>query len=92
VDAMIEKFVFQVIPILREYVKDGILDSFEDLIQNEHSIDAIKSATGDERIEMLGENIMMFIKHFGEPNALGKTIDNEYIADFIEALCNALGY
>lgn len=91
VNAVAEKFVFQVIPILREYVKDGILDSFEDLIKNEHSANDISNA-GDTRISLLGENIMMYVKHFGESNSAGEVIDNNYIANFIEDLCSQLGY
>lgn len=90
-DAMIEKFVFQVIPILREYVKDGILDSFEDLKLLEHSKADIH-AEGDDRIKMLGENIMLYVKHFGENNSSGVPIDNNYIANALEELCNELGF
>lgn len=92
VDAMSERFLFQIIPILREYVKDGILDSFEDLIANEHSTSDIAAATAGDRITLLGENIMMFVKYFGENNSVGSVIDNNYIASFIEDLCNKLGY
>ncbi|MCM1263243.1 MAG: AAA family ATPase [Butyrivibrio sp.] len=92
INEMVGKFIFQVVPILREYVKDGIIDSFEDLINNENSIADISAAAGDDRIKKLGENIMLFIKYFGEHNAKGEIIDNKYISDFIEKLCDALNY
>ena len=92
IDETAEKFIFQVIPILREYVKDGIIDSNEDLINNENSIVDISTSTGNDRIKKLGENIMLFVKHFGENNAASTIINNNYIADFIEDLCNQLGY
>lgn len=91
-EIMIERFVFQIVPILREYVKDGILDSYEDLKGNEHSCTDIRTASEADRIKMVAENIMLFVKHFGESNAAGALIDNNYIAEFIENLCDALGY
>ena len=91
-ETMAERFVFQVVPILREYVKDGIIDSFEDLKNNEHSSTDIANAAPDNRIELLGENIMLYVKCFGENTVAGARIDNSYIANFIETLCNDLGY
>lgn len=91
-DVMAEKFVFQVIPILKEYVKDGIIDSFEDLIQHEHSCEEIAAAEGNERVSLLAENIMLYVKHFGENNENGERIDNAYVARFIESLCDQLGW
>lgn len=89
---MIERFVFQVVPILREYLKDGIIDSFEDLKANEHSCTDIKNAADGDRIKLVAENIMLYVKHFGENNATGVPIDNNYIAEFTEKLCDELGY
>lgn len=91
-ETMVEKFVFQVVPILKEYVKDGIIDSFEDLKSIEHTCADIVAATGADRVKLLGENIMAYVKHFGENNMSGVCINNSYIADFIEELCNQLGY
>lgn len=92
-DEMIERFVFQVVPILREYIKDGILDSYEDLKSIEHTPSEILTAGHADRPKMLGENIMLYVKHFGEKNGAGvKTIDNEYIAQAIEDVCTTLGY
>lgn len=86
-DAIIEHFVFQVVPILREYVKDGILDVNENLIPNEHSAAEIHSAaSGDEQIDMLSENLMMYAKEFGNLNKSNVTIDNLYIGAFIDEL------
>lgn len=86
-DAIIEHFVFQVVPILREYVKDGILDVTENLIPLEHTAAEIHAAaSGDEQIEMLSENIMMYVKEFGNLNKSNVLIDNAYIATFIEEL------
>lgn len=62
-DAIIEHFIFQVIPILREYVKDGILDVTENLVPLEHVVSEIHSAgSGEEQIELLSENIMLYVK------------------------------
>ncbi len=92
-DEMIERFVFQIIPILREYVKDGILDSYEDLKSIEHTAADIGAATSADRVKFIGENIMLYIKCFGEENASGtSTIDNAYIASAIEDICSAVGY
>lgn len=82
-DAIIEHFVFQVVPILREYVKDGILDVTENLIPLEHTAAEIHSAaSGDEQIKMLSENIMMYVKEFGNLNKSNILIDNTYIGAF----------
>ena len=86
-DAIIEHFVFQVVPILREYVKDGILDVTENLIPLEHTAAEIHSAaSGDEQIKMLSENIMMYVKEFGNLNKSNILIDNTYIGAFIDEL------
>lgn len=93
VDAIIEHFVFQVVPILREYVKDGILDVAEDLIPLEHSPAEIHAATsGDEQIEMLSENLMMYVKEFGNLNKSNAVIDNSYIGAFIDDLRREFGF
>lgn len=91
-DEMIERFVFQVIPILREYVKDGILDSDEDPNSLRHSADDIKAAVPEDRKRLMGENIMLYLKCFDEQDSSGKIIDNDYIASDIEDICNLLGY
>jgi len=86
-EVIVEHFVFQVIPILREYVKDGILDSIEDLISVEHSFKDIKAAPDREtQIKLLSDNIMLYVKEFGNVNKDGKTINNEYIGEFVENL------
>ncbi len=86
-EATIEHFVFQVVPILREYVKDGILDVSENLIPLEHSAAEIHAVpSGDEQITMLSENIMLYIKEFGNTNKSNVLIDNDYIGRFIEDL------
>ncbi|MFS0594432.1 AAA family ATPase [Cytobacillus horneckiae] len=86
-EVIIEHFVFQVIPILREYVKDGILDSIEDLASLEHTEKEIKRAsTVDEKLNLLAENIMLYVKEFGNKNKSGEIINNEYIGNFIEKL------
>lgn len=92
VDEMAEKFVFQVIPILREYVKDGILDTYEELSNLEHSTQSIAAASIDDRATLLSQQIMMFVKYFGDKDSSSIEIDNQYIADYIEDLCAKLGY
>ena len=83
----IEHFVFQVIPVLKEYVKDGILDCIEDLLVMEHSVDEIYAARDNaERSRMLAENIMLFAKEYGNTSKSGANIDNIYIGQFIEEL------
>lgn len=92
-DIIIEHFVFQVVPILREYLKDGILDISENLIQMEHSVNEIVDAlTTDNGIEMLSENIMLYVKEFGNLNKFNDVIDNLYIAKFIDELRKRLRY
>lgn len=86
-DAVIEHFVFRVVPIMREYVKDGILDVTENLVANEHTVSEIHSAsTGDEQIRLLSENLILYVKEFGNLNKSNMTIDNDYIGKFIDDL------
>lgn len=92
-DAAIEHFIFQVVPIMREYVKDGILDVTENLVASEHTVVEIHSApTGDEQIELLSENLMLYIKEFGNLNKSNVIIDNEYIGKFIDDLRKEFNY
>lgn len=92
-DAIIEHFIFQVIPILREYVKDGILDASENLVPLEHSTAEISSAgNGEEQISLLSENIMLYVKEFGNLTKSNATIDNAYIGKFIDDLRKEFGY
>jgi len=92
-DIITARFIFQVVPILREYVKDGILDAMEDLIAKEHSAKDIANETEYEKqINMIADNIMLFAKNFGNQNANKQVINNEYIKDFIYSLCTELGY
>lgn len=92
-DDMIEKFVFQIIPILREYVKDGILDTIDNLIDSEYSIADISGAgTREEKIKMVSANIMMLIKEFGNNTRTGMEINNEYVGNFVNDLIKELGY
>ncbi|CAN7754090.1 AAA family ATPase [Paenibacillus sp. LjRoot56] len=92
-EVIIEHFIFQVIPILREYVKDGILDSIEDLISAEYSVADIKAAPDrGNQIKLLGENIMLFVKEFGNANKDGNTINNEYVGGFLENLRKEFKY
>ena len=87
-----ERLIFQVIPILREYVKDGILYADADLRQRQHSVSEIADAPERERISLVGENILVFVRHFGERDKEGTVIDNGYLAEFVEELCERLGY
>ncbi len=89
----INRFVFQIIPILREYVKDGILNSVENSNLIEHSSSEILNAINyEERTSMLSENILLYVNEFGNKNRISKCIDNIYIGNFIEELCTSLGY
>ena len=89
--AAAQHFVYQVIPILREYVKDGILDTIEDL--NESSVAEIHSAVDrDAQVALLSDNIMLYIKEFGSKNAGGEIINNDYITVFVERLRTQFGY
>lgn len=92
-ESIVEKFVFQVIPILREYVKDGIIGSDEDLISIEHKASEIHNADGgDNIVKALSENIMLYVKEFGNLNKLNQRIDNKYIGGFIDDLIKEFGY
>ncbi|MCM1101382.1 MAG: AAA family ATPase [Clostridium sp.] len=92
-DAMAERFIFQVIPILREYEKDGILESVEDLRGREHDVAGITAETDPAaRVRMVSDNIMLYIQHFGDDNGAGKVMDNAYIAGFLSDLGAGLGY
>lgn len=92
-DAAIEHFLFQVVPIMREYVKDGILDITENLVSSEHTVTEIHSAsTGDEQISLLSENLMLYVKEFGNLNKSNVTIDNGYIGKFIDDLRKEFSY
>lgn len=92
-DAIIEHFIFQVIPILREYVKDGILDVTESLTPLEHMPSEIHTAgSGEEQISLLSENIMLYVKEFGNLTKSNAIIDNAYIGKFIDDLRKEFGY
>ena len=89
----VERFVFQIIPILREYVKDGILDTIEDLIASEHTPSEIRDATDrGERVRFISDNIMLYAKEFGNMTREGKRIDNEYVGTFVEEVRTKIGY
>lgn len=86
-DDIIERFVFQIVPILREYVKDGILDTIEYLQAKEHTATDIKSAPDWQgSVQLLSDNIILFAKEFGNKNNVNEIIDNEYIGNFIKEL------
>lgn len=92
-DIFIKKFIFQVIPILREYVKDGIFESDESFISNENTVDTIKATRErEEQVKLIRDNIKLFICNFNDKNADSNIIDNEYIESFILNLSNQLGY
>lgn len=92
-DAIVEHFLFQVVPILREYVKDGILDVTENLVPLEHTPSEIKSAeSGEEQIDLLCENLMLYVNDFGNLNKSNVVIDNDYIGKFIDDLRKEFGY
>ena len=89
----VEHFVFQIIPILREYVKDGILDTIEDLKAIEHTPSEIRdTADRGERVCFISDNIMLYAKEFGNMARSGKRIDNEYVGTFIEEVRTKIGY
>lgn len=89
----VEHFVFQIIPILREYVKDGILDTIEDLKAIEHTPSEIRdTADRGERVHFISDNIMLYAKEFGNMTRSGKRIDNEYVGTFIEEVRTKIGY
>lgn len=89
----VEHFVFQIIPILREYVKDGILDTIEDLKAIEHTPSEIRDAVDrGERVRFISDNIMLYAKEFGNMTRSGKRIDNEYVGTFIEEVRTKIGY
>ena len=88
----VERFVFQIIPILREYVKDGILDTIEDLIAKEHSPSEIRAADRSKRVRLMRDNIMLYAKEFGSMTQAGKRIDNEYVGNFMEEVRTQIGY
>ena len=89
----VEHFVFQIIPILREYVKDGILDTIEDLKAIEHTPSEIRDAADrGERVRFISDNIMLYAKEFGNMTRSGKRIDNEYVGTFIEEVRTKIGY
>ena len=74
----------QVVPILREYVKDGILDATENLVPLEHSpAEIFDAGSGEEQVTLLSENIMLYVKEFGNLTKSNATIDNEYVGKFM---------
>ena len=78
---------------MREYVKDGILETSENLISKEHTVFDIHLAqTDEEKISMLGENIMLYVKEFGNLNKSNSIIDNEYVGKFIDDLRKEFPY
>lgn len=93
VDDAIERFVFQVVPILREYVKDGILDAPEGLAAGEYGPRQVADAPDRaQQLEMLSDNLMLYVKEFGARTKNGEVIDNAYIGGWIEKLCSECHY
>ena len=92
IDKTIMRFIYQVIPILREYIKDGILESIDDLKSKENSSESIASATVEERAKLLSINLMFYIRDFGDKTRDGQTVDNDYIDAFIRDLCTRLTF
>lgn len=92
-EAVAQHFVYQVIPILREYIKDGILDTIENLIPNEHTAAKIKAEPDRKsQIGLLSENLMLYIKEFNSENTGREIINNEYITRFVESLRTEFNY
>ncbi|NFH70524.1 AAA family ATPase [Clostridium botulinum] len=90
---IVEHFVFQIVPILREYVKDGILDTIEDLVFMEHTPEEIKAAPNwKNQVQLLSDNVMLFAKEFGNTSKFGQPIDNKYVGKFIEDLRTKFKY
>lgn len=85
-----QRFIYQVIPILREYVKDGILVS-EDTPQESRAGDIAAQTDPDKRTEMLRDNIMLYITRFGDKQGAA-VIDNDYIDAFLDELFAGLGW
>lgn len=74
-------------------MKDGILDTIEDLKAIEHTPSEIRDAADrGERVRFIGDNIMLYAKEFGNMTRSGKRIDNEYIGTFIEEVRTKIGY
>ena len=46
----------------------------------------------DMRNSMIGDNIMLYAKEFGNKNRAGAVIDNQYIGEFVESLTREFGY
>ena len=68
-------------------------DVTENLVPLEHVVSEIHSAgSGEEQIELLSENIMLYVKEFGNLTKSNATIDNEYIGKFLDDLRKEFGY
>ena len=90
-EEFIEHMVFQVIPILKEYLKDGILYIPEDEELKEYSTNDIEASSSNEkRIKMLANNILFYTSKLGERINSTCTINNQYIGDFFDDLCTKL--
>lgn len=91
-DLFKKRFIYQVLPILREYVKDGIFETNEDLIRKEHTVMSIKQESEyKKRIQLISDNIMLYAMEFGNVNANDKIIDNNYIEEFMDKIQQELG-
>lgn len=61
-------------------MKDGILDATENLVPLEHSpAEIFDAGSGEEQVTLLSENIMLYVKEFGNLTKSNATIDNEYV-------------
>ena len=78
---MCDRFVYQVMPILMEYVKDGILN-IKNKTHQEFAIEEIKQGYDADKIM---NNIVFWLKHYGE-KVNDEIVNDSYIYNFIKSI------
>lgn len=87
-DDIANRIAYQVVPILREYIRDGILLPVDSAFAELSSKD-IKKAYDDSRTTALSytaTNLLLYATRYGEMGDNGKRYDPNYIFEFINSL------
>ena len=82
------RIAYQVVPILREYIRDGILFPIDSAFA-ELSSEEIKKAYDDSRTTALSytaANLLLYATRYGEMGDNGKRYDPNHIFEFISSL------
>lgn len=87
-EAIANRIAYQVVPILREYIRDGILFPIDSAF-TEISSEEIKKAYDESRTTALSytaANLLLYATRYGEMGDNDKRYDPNYVVEFISSL------